>query len=59
MPCYAPSTEGSRGKDRSYIKGQQYILLTNWETLTKDGRESLGKLLAAGKRLNTAYMLKE
>ena len=47
------------GKDRSYIKGQRYILLSNWENLTKDGRESLNKLLAVNKRLNTAYMLKE
>jgi transposase len=47
------------GKDRSYIKGQRYILLSNRENLTQDGRVSLTKLLAANKRLDTAYMLKE
>lgn len=48
-----------RGKDRSYIKGQKYVLLSNHENLTLDGRRSLKILLAANKRLNTAYLLKE
>jgi transposase len=47
------------GKDRKYIKGQKYILLSNRENLTLDGRASLNKLLTANKRLNTAYLLKE
>ena len=47
------------GQDRKYIKGQKYILLSNRENLTLDGRASLKTLLAANKRLNTAYMLKE
>lgn len=47
------------GPDRKYIKGQKYILLSNRENLTLDGQTSLKKLLAANKRLNTAYMLKE
>jgi len=47
------------GKDRSFIKGQRYTLLSNRENLTKEGRESLKKLLAANKRLQTAYLLKE
>jgi transposase len=47
------------GKDRKYIKGQKYILLSGRENLTPDGRASLKTLLAANKRLNTAYMLKE
>jgi Transposase and inactivated derivatives len=47
------------GKDRSYIKGQKYTLLSNRENLTLDGRKSLKKLLKANKRLNTAYVLKE
>ena len=47
------------GKDRSYIKGQKYTLLSNRENLTLDGRKALKKLLAANKRLNTAYLLKE
>jgi transposase len=47
------------GKDRRYIKGQKYVLLSHRENLTADGRESLKRLLAANKRLNTAYLLKE
>src|SRR5204863_193408 len=47
------------GRDRRYIKGQKYVLLTNRENLTTDGRRSLQILLAANKRLNTAYLLKE
>ncbi len=47
------------GKDRTFIKGQRYTLLSNAENLTQEGRASLKKLLAANKRLNTAYLLKE
>lgn len=47
------------GKDRSFIKGQRYTLLSNAENLTQEGRTSLKKLLVANKRLNTAYLLKE
>jgi transposase len=47
------------GKDRSYIKGQKYTLLSNREHLTLDGRKALKKLLGANKRLNAAYLLKE
>jgi len=47
------------GKDRTFIKGQRYTLLSNPENLTLDGRRSLKKLLKANKRLNTAYLLKE
>lgn len=47
------------GKDRSYIKGQKYTLLSNRENLTLDGRKALTKLLKANKRLNAAYLLKE
>jgi transposase len=47
------------GKDRSFIKGQKYTLLSRRENLTLDGRQSLKKLLGANKRLNTAYVLKE
>jgi transposase len=47
------------GKDRRYIKGQKYVLLSHKENLTADGRKSLKILLAANKRLNTAYLLKE
>jgi transposase len=48
-----------QGKDRRYIKGQKYVLLTSHENLTTDGRKALKTLLAANKRLNTAYLLKE
>lgn len=47
------------GKDRSYIKGQKYTLLSNRENLTIDGKKALKKLLKANKRLNAAYLLKE
>jgi transposase len=47
------------GKDRRYIKGQKYTLLSRHENLTREGRQSLKTLLAANKRLNTAYLLKE
>ena len=47
------------GKDRSYIKGQRYTLLSRRENLSLDGRRALKKLLQANKRLNTAYVLKE
>ena len=47
------------GKDRTYIKGQKYTLLSNRENLTLDGKKALKKLLTANKRLNAAYLLKE
>jgi transposase len=47
------------GKDRSYIKGQRYTLLSNKANLSLDGRKALRKLLKANRRLNVAYLLKE
>ena len=47
------------GTKRRFIKGQKYTLLSRWENLTLEGRTSLKTLLAANKRLNTAYLLKE
>jgi transposase len=47
------------GKDRKYIKGQKYALLSHPQNLTGDARKNLKRLLAANKRLNTAYLLKE
>jgi transposase len=47
------------GKDRRFIKGQKYALLAHRENLTLDGRRALKTLLAANKRLHTAYLLKE
>ncbi len=43
----------------SYIKGQKHTLLSNRENHTLDRSKALKKLLAANKRLNTAYLLKE
>ena len=47
------------GKGRRFIKGQKYNLLSRHENLTLEGKRSLKILLAANKRLNTAYVLKE
>lgn len=47
------------GRNRLFIKGQKYTLLSHRQNLTLDGRRSLKKLLDANKRLNTAYLLKE
>lgn len=47
------------GKDRKFIKGQKYTLLSHRANLTIEGRKSLKLLLTANKRLNTAYILKE
>jgi len=47
------------GKDRRFIKGQKYTLLSRRENLTTQGRRSLKLLLNANQRLNTAYILKE
>jgi len=46
-------------KDRAFIKGKRYTLLSHRENLSLDGRRSLAKLLKANTRLNTAYLLKE
>ena len=45
--------------DRTFIKGQKYVLLSHRANLTPDKRRALQTLLAANKRLNTAYVLKE
>ena len=47
------------GDKRKFIKGQKYALLAHPQNLTRDGRRGLRTLLAANKRLNTAYLLKE
>lgn len=48
-----------QGNERRFIKGQKYNLLSSSENLTGEGRKNLRTLLAANKRLNTAYLLKE
>ena len=47
------------GKQRHFIKGQKYTLLSHPHNLTGTARKNLKLLLAANKRLNTAYLLKE
>ena len=47
------------GRQRRYIKGQKYTLLSRRANLSLSGKRALKVLLDANKRLNTAYMLKE
>jgi len=47
------------GEKRKFIKGQKYALLSHKENLQRSARKNLKILLAANKRLNTAYVLKE
>jgi transposase len=47
------------GQQRTFIKGQKYALLSHPQNLSGDARKNLKLLLAANKRLNTAYVLKE
>jgi transposase len=47
------------GKQRKFIKGQKYVLLSHKENLSPEGKQSLKLLLKANKRLNTAYLLRE
>lgn len=47
------------GTQRRFIKGQKYTLLSHPQNLTGTARKNLKLLLAANKRLNTAYLLKE
>ena len=47
------------GKQRQFIKGQKYTLLSHPQNLTGSAKKNLKLLLAANKRLHTAYVLKE
>jgi transposase len=47
------------GKDRRFIKGQRYNLLSREKNLTTKGKQALKLLFRANKRLHTAYLLKE
>ncbi len=47
------------GKDRDYIKGRKYTLLSRKKNLSLKGRNALKELLEVNKRINTAYLLKE
>jgi transposase len=46
-------------KERKFIKGHRYTLLSHQANLDTKGRRSLKLLLKANKRLNKAYLLKE
>ena len=46
-------------KERRFIKGQRYTLLSNRENLDLDGQRSLQLLLKANSRIHKAYLLKE
>ena len=48
-----------KGKNRQFIKGQRYTLLSREENLSSEGRRNLKVLFAANRRLNKAYLLKE
>jgi transposase len=47
------------GKDRRFIKGLKYTLLSRRENLTLEGRKALKLLFQANKRLSKAYLLRE
>jgi len=47
------------GKDRRFIKGQRYTLLSRWANLSLEGKKALRLVFKANKRLNMAYLLKE
>lgn len=46
-------------EERTYIKGNRYILLSHQKNLDLKGKKRLKSLLAINRRLNTAYVLKE
>ncbi len=46
-------------RQKKFIKGQRYTLLSSSENLTLDGRRALKVLWTVNKRLNVAYLLKE
>lgn len=46
-------------KNRNFIKGQKYTLLSKHKNLSTDGKEALKTLLAINKKIHIAYMLKE
>jgi len=59
LSCIFPSLPRLRGDDRKFVKGQRYTLLSHRENLSTDEKKALRTLLAANRRLNTAYVLKE
>jgi transposase len=47
------------GDDRRYVKGQKFVLLSNWDNLTADKQNGLQELFRVNRRLCKAYLLKE
>jgi transposase len=47
------------GRERRFVKGQRYTLLSHWGNLKAEGKTALKLLFKANKRLHTAYLLKE
>jgi transposase len=47
------------GRERRFIKGQRFNLLTRWANLALEGRRALKILFQANKRLNIAYLLQD
>lgn len=47
------------GRERRYIKGQKYTVLSKRENLSMESRKALKTLWTANKQLNTAYLLQE
>ena len=54
-----PKSWGTQRRMVTRIKGQKYTSLSRKENLSLEGKKALKMLLAANKRLNTAYVLKE
>lgn len=50
---------GAGKEERSYLKGQRFLILANQDKLDLRGREKLDELLKANESLATAYLLKE
>ena len=48
-----------QGRERRFIKGQRFNLLTRWANLALEGRKALHILFKANKRLNIAYLLQD
>jgi len=46
-------------KEKHFIKGKKYTLLSRQANLSTEGKRALKELLTANKRLQTAYLLKE
>lgn len=48
-----------QGRERRFIKGQRFNLLTRWANLALEGKRALQILFRANKRLNVAYLLQD